>query len=316
MGNFFTAIFILLTLAIRPIQPTEKCYKLAFGSCLGILGTEDTGILQEISAKNPDSFLWLGDIAYLDTPDFNDLWGWFSEPDRMARHRSRWERTTSDPNFQAFRNSTKWYHIWDDHDYGENDGNKYYPHKEANKQLYLEHMREPPSSPRWARNGLYSSYNLDPSNQIKLLLLDQRYNKISLYESWTSDFADTFGEEQWSWLENEIKEFQGKFLILGSGMFFVTDDKIVPEYIYADTKRRVYELLGKYGKGNVLVVSGDVHHGRVSVDRCALEAVGYFFWDFTSSGLTHALGEGWVGWWIENPHLRVLDPGTYATGEE
>jgi alkaline phosphatase D len=33
MGNLFTAIAILLTLTIQTVRPTEKCYKLAFGSC-------------------------------------------------------------------------------------------------------------------------------------------------------------------------------------------------------------------------------------------------------------------------------------------
>ena len=60
--------------------------------------------------------------------------------------------------------------VWDDHDYGDNDGNKYYAYKEQNKQLWLEFMQEPKESPRWARNGLYESYYLDPDRQIKLIL--------------------------------------------------------------------------------------------------------------------------------------------------
>ena len=314
MGNLFTATVIILTLAIQPISPAEKCYKLAFGSCFRQTGTEKTGILQKISEQKPDSFLWLGDIAYLDRPRYDSWWGWIFETDRMARHRARWESITSDPNYQTFKKTTKWYSIWDDHDYGDNDGNKYYAYKEQNKQLWLEFMQEPKESPRWARNGLYESYYLDPDRQIKLILQDNRYNKMSTWESWTLDFADSFGEEQWSWLENEIREFEGKFLILGSGIFFVTDDQILPEYIYADTKRRVYQLLGKYGKENVVVVSGDVHHGRISVDRCAEEALGYKFWDFTSSGLTHAIGGGQMEYWILRPQERVLDPRTYAGG--
>jgi phosphodiesterase/alkaline phosphatase D-like protein len=47
-------------------------YKVAFGSCSALTNTEDTSIFQNIANTNPDAFIWLGDVTYLDRIDFKD----------------------------------------------------------------------------------------------------------------------------------------------------------------------------------------------------------------------------------------------------
>ena len=43
--------------------------------------------------------------------------------------------------------------VYDDHDYGENDGGKHYPHREASRQLFLDHIGVPAESPRRSQPG-------------------------------------------------------------------------------------------------------------------------------------------------------------------
>lgn len=51
--------------------------------------------------------------------------------------------------------------IWDDHDYGVNDGDLRNPFRADQKQLYLDYLEEPASSERRNRgdeNGIYQYY--------------------------------------------------------------------------------------------------------------------------------------------------------------
>jgi alkaline phosphatase D len=74
------------------------------------------------------------------------------------------------------RNTTKVYGIWDDHDYGLDNGGKSMPAKHLMRQLYLEFLDERKDSPRWNRSGIYESYYLDADKKIKLILLDNRWS--------------------------------------------------------------------------------------------------------------------------------------------
>jgi len=48
---------------------------------------------------------------------------------------------------------------------------------------------------------------------------------------------------------------------------------------------RLFDLLYKHELSNVIMLSGDIHYGQISVPPCGL-----FTPEFTSSGLTHAVG--------------------------
>lgn len=160
---------------------------------------------------------------------------------------------------------------------GADNIDKNYELKEENKQLFLEMWGESPDSARWQRDGLYESYYLDDKKMIKLVLLDLRYNRMSNYDSYiagwiTGEFQDMLGENQWKWLENEIKEFNGMYLVIGSSSVFIKDDLFFfdlsrfsygrEERVFLDTKLKVYELLGKYNKNGAFVVSGDIHYNK------------------------------------------------------
>lgn len=117
------------------------------------------------------------------------------------------------------------------------------------------------------------------------------------------------GESQWEWLEKEIKEFTGMYFVIGSSTLFVKDDVyvfnsekmhvIIEEYVYLDTKLRIYELLAKYNKNGVFVISGDIHEATIGQDRCTNEILGYPIYDITSSSLTHS-HEDLIEWISEN----------------
>ena len=149
------------------------------------------------------------------------------------------------------------YSIWDDHDFGIDNGDKNWHMKDVTKDLFLEYMEEPKDSARWSRNGLYESYRL--SKDIQLILLDNRYNIMSPEEAEHVNFQDSFGEEQWEWFEKQIYNSDAKIVVIGAGVQFVDQYKVFYnmkklqylEHIYPDSKKRIYEILRKYNKSGV-----------------------------------------------------------------
>ena len=195
---------------------------MAWGSCIKFWNDQDLSVLNTISEKKPDCFIWLGDFAYFDSPYHESELDDKKIKEHENKYREIFSWTKKDPFYMKFKNDIKkQYAVWDDHDYGIDNGDKYYEFKEINKKLWLESMGEHPDSPRWSRDGLYDSHYLDDSKMIKLVMLDLRYNRMSLTESkisyyFTGAFQDQLGDNQWKWLEEEISEFNGMYLVIGS----------------------------------------------------------------------------------------------------
>ena len=95
MKVLFISLLSILLLSHFSIQ-SEKCFKLAFGTCFKHVGFESGKIFDEISKNNPDAFLWLGDIAYLDGFNVADPIGWYNEKDPIKRFRIKWEQSIND----------------------------------------------------------------------------------------------------------------------------------------------------------------------------------------------------------------------------
>lgn len=75
---------------------------------------------------------------------------------------------------------TKIIGIWDDHDYGKNDGGIHLPIKHEQKQLFLDFLEEPKYSQRRRRgpdHGIYEHYQakIRDDFSIRIVLLDIRY---------------------------------------------------------------------------------------------------------------------------------------------
>jgi hypothetical protein len=66
----------------------------------------------------------------------------------------------------------------------------------------------------------------------------------------------------------------------------IVNDHVMPlEKFEWKNKKKLFDLLYKHRLSNVILLSGDVHFAAVALPPCGL-----FTPDFTSSGLTHAIG--------------------------
>ncbi len=270
--------------------------RVAFGSCAK--ESKDQPIWETVLAMKPDVFVFLGDNVYGDTRD-------------MALLRQKYAQLAAKPGFRRLRETIPLVATWDDHDYGEDDAGADYPMREESRRIFLEFWGEPADSPRWQRDGIYTSYLFGPAGRrVQIILPDLRYNrtpitKIDLagakYEDWAKAkeraglpvpgpyvrdperSATMLGEPQWAWLEQQL-EVSADIRIIASSLQVLADLPGWEAWInYARDHQRLIELIRRQNASGVVFISGDTHYGELS----RLDAnVPYAFWDLTSSGLT------------------------------
>jgi len=164
--NWILAFFIGTTLTACVKNPTTATDQqaslqvIALGSCNKEY--KDQSFWPRIAEQNPDLWLWLGDNIYADTED-------------MAVMKAKYQRQKQNPHYQAFIQQVPVIGIWDDHDFGQNDGNRTYPKKEQAKLALLDFLDGPADATVRSHPGIYQSHTFGaPPQQIKIMLLDTR----------------------------------------------------------------------------------------------------------------------------------------------
>lgn len=263
-------LIILLSFTLFTLSSVAQSSisKIAFGSCGHQIGEQF--IWNNVVAENPDLWIWLGDNIYGDTEDMDVL-------------RAKYLKLGDNQNYQVLKEHCPIIATWDDHDYGVNDGGKEYPKRKESQQIFLEFFEEPANSPRWSREGIYTSYDYgDADSSVKVVLLDVRYHRD---ERGTD--GDVLGEKQWKWLESEFRNSTAKVVLVGTGYQFISSEHPFESWAHFPSERqRMLDLIKETGVKGVIFLSGDRHFAELS--KLISDSLDYPIYDFTSSGLTHA----------------------------
>lgn len=281
----------------KPLQTSEVKDELviAFGSCNK--PEIDEKMWPAIEDNKPDIFVWLGDIVYGDTHDMGVLQAKYQKQSQMKA-------------YQDFIKNTPVIGVWDDHDYGINDGGKGYSKKEESKELLLDFLKVSEDSKMRQRAGAYSSTIIGSDERfIKLLLLDGRSFRDTLVHSTVegrryeaNPDGDILGEEQWNWLEKELTGSKAKVHIIGCGIQFIAEEHGWEKWAnFPKARKRLFNLLEKSQANNIVLVSGDRHIAEIS--KIKLDKIDKPIYDLTASGLTHT----WSEMWDEPNKYRVGD---------
>ncbi len=263
--------------------------KILFGSC----GHQDKNIpiFNAINKEQGDLFIFLGDNIYGDTNDMDVL-------------ADKYQRLGAKPGFKTLKAQTPIIAMWDDHDYGQNDAGKEYPHKEQSRQIMLNFWDEPINSVRRTRpDGIYTSYMYGENEQtIQVIMPDLRWNRDALNHVGELEYytkrklnnqgpyspsevkgASMLGEAQWQWLEQELKKPAAIKLIASSL-------QLLPDFTgweswanFPEDRNRLFALIKKHKVNGVVIISGDTHWGEISKYQQNLD---YPLIEMTSSGLT------------------------------
>jgi hypothetical protein len=118
----------------------------------------------------------------------------------------------------------------------------------------------------------------------------------SLLYAYDEASQDVLGAEQWGWLAEELADpaRRGAVTIVGSG-FTVTprNDRLVESWavLYPQSLAKLLSLFALHPRPRLFFISGDIHVSQLTQESCT-NVLGYPFFEFTSSGLTHAFGGG------------------------
>jgi len=263
--------------------------KILFGSC----GHQDKDIpiFDTINKEQGDLFIFLGDNIYGDTNDMSVL-------------ANKYQKLGAKPGFKTLKEYTPIIAMWDDHDFGQNDAGKEYPHKEESRQIMLDFWGEPKNTERRTRSdGIYTSYMYGEGEQtVQVIMPDLRWNRDTLnhvseleyytkrklnnqgpYSPTEVKGASMLGEAQWQWLERELKKPAAIKLIASSL-------QLLPDFTgweswanFPEDRNRLFTLIKKHKVNGVVIISGDTHWGEISKYNQNLD---YPLIEMTSSGLT------------------------------
>jgi alkaline phosphatase D len=246
---------------------------IAFGSC----NKQDKKqiLWDDVANDQPDLWVWLGDNIYGD----------ISDPEVMQ---SKYEMQKSNEDYQSLIRTIDIYGIWDDHDFGKNDGGKEFEAKDTMRDLMFDFLDVPRDNPAWGRKGAYQSYDLTINDlEVKLILLDSRYFRDEAPKSgglYVPNLDGTIlGEEQWLWLEQELSNVESDLLLVGNGIQVLPEEHKYEKWAnFPNERKRLISLLAKNGIPPTILLSGDRHLTEVS--KLEQEKVIY---EVTSSGMTH-----------------------------
>ena len=290
-----TALLLLTTLAglagaepvaVRPeANPSLEVNLIAFGSCAR--QTEPQPVWRAIRHARPDLFLMIGDNVYAD-------WGSRQET------RAAYDALAAQPGFRDLRAQCPILAIWDDHDYGVNDGGASFPHKKATKAEFLRFFDPPPDSPLRQREGLYDAHLFGPPDRrVQVILLDTRsfrsdlvarprseHARLGRYRPDDSPHATVLGDEQWQWLAQQLT-VPARLRLLVSSIQVIPDEHRFERWaLMPRERRRLFDLLAHSGADGVVLLSGDRHLAEISQLRPgANNPLRYPLYEVTSSGL-------------------------------
>ena len=258
---FIALIFLVSCEKNEPsvnIKPSH-IYSIGFGSCL--TQEKPMPIFNAIKSENYDLFLMLGDNVYGDT-DSNDL---IELRDAYEKQRENFDRLNLNFPFEA---------IWDDHDYGKNDGGEEYIYKEEAEQIFLDFWNIPQDDIRRARPGLYFEKTQEIDGiSIQMIFLDTRFFRDALlptdekgapgkerYVPQTDTSLTMLGEDQWTWLQEQLDKEVDHKIIVTSIQFLAMGHGWEAWKTLPHERQRLIDLVDQ-SSSEVLFISGDRHRG-------------------------------------------------------
>ncbi len=287
-----TSVAFLLLAAVAPApgaagEPAGDLLvsRIALGSCAK--QDRPMPIWSAVSGFKPDVLLLLGDNVYGDTED-------------MAVLRGKYDLLAADRGFGAVRNTVPIVAVWDDHDYGVNDGGSEYPMKKESQQVFLDFFGIPADAPVRKREGIYRQLVVGPpGRRVQFICLDTRFHRSPLasipraervkgrgpYVPSDDPEATMLGAAQWEWLAKVLRQPADVRIVLSSIQVASTEHGWEHWGNFPAERARLLKALRESEAAGVIIVSGDRHSAEISMIPTGEEALAYPLFDLTASSL-------------------------------
>lgn len=244
-------------------------------------------IFQTMSKSNADLMLWLGDNVYLREVDFGSYQGFGHRYTHMRSTPELKDLLKSQPNLA----------IWDDHDFGPNDCDGTFVHKDWSQDAFEAFWANPGYGFAPGSGGITTQLRF---MDIDIFLLDNRYHRVNHHN--TTQTTQILGPEQINWLMGALRNSRAPFKLVAVGGQFLSDAAIYENHAqFPNERNEILRRLDEEDIRGVIFLSGDRHNGELT--RLQLPG-GNWVYDLTSSPLTSSSYDH-----TEEPNtLRV--PGT------
>ena len=250
--NNLVKVFFLFCCSFNIVK--AESIKFGIGSCLD--QDYPQPIWQSIQKEDLNYFIFLGDNVYGDVPS--------GSLRKMKRAYKKQKLIL--PNFLSDINILS---IWDDHDYGINDGGSNYRNKIRSQKMFLDFWDVPKEDIRRKQEGIYFSEDkIFFNKKFKFIFLDTRYFRSELkgfkgrYIKNKEPNATILGTNQWKWLENELND-NFDFLIIFSSIQIIPKDHGFEKWDnFPNERDKILNMIKKY-KGRTILFSGDRHRSGI-----------------------------------------------------
>ncbi len=288
---FLVAAFMAATAVAGEPEPGLLVSRIALGSCAR--QDRPMPIWSAVSAFKPDVLLLLGDNIYGDTED-------------MVVLRRKYDLLAADRGFGAVRNTVPIVAVWDDHDYGVNDGGREYPMRRESQQVFFDFFGIPADSVVRKREGTYRGLVVGPvGRRVQFICLDTRFHRSPLlaipkdervqgngpYLPSNDPKATMLGSAQWDWLRAALRKPAEVRIILSSIQFASAEHGWEHWGNLPAEREKLLRTIRESEANGVLVVSGDRHSAEISRIPAGDDALRYPLYDLTSSSLNQPIRE-------------------------
>ncbi len=246
-----------------PLDETKTLTRIVFASCAQQNG--DQSIWDQIASEHPDLTLYMGDNVYGDvSPD---------EP-ALPELKTAYMRLAGSEPFARARAAAPMLTVWDDHDYGLNDGGGDYALKEKSEALFDYVWAVPEDDARRSRPGVYGSWIIgaEEGKRVQVIMLDTRFFRSSLVktdepgahgkERYLPDDDPSktlLGDAQWKWLAEELQKPADLRLVVSSIQVISEGHGWEAWRLFPHERARLYKTITGLGVNGVVILSGDRH---------------------------------------------------------
>ena len=286
--KFLYFALLLFVSSLSLAEDNIEILKIGFGSCVD--QAKPQPIWKAVEKENLNEFFFMGDNVYgdLDSGELSNMAPAYAKQGK---------------NFPDWLKNLKPLAIWDDHDYGLNDGGNEYTLKSDSQKLFLDFWRVDKQDDRHKREGIYFSETRQiKDKKILFIGLDTRYFRSPLegekrnYRSTTDVSKTILGKQQWDWLEKKFQETADIVILVSSIQILATNHGFEKWSNFPHEKERLLSLIKQFQKP-VVLASGDRH-------KAGIYKQGNLY-ELTSSSLNKPLPRWLVTVWDETDPLLI-----------
>lgn len=274
---------------------------------------EESAVVRRMASERADLVMLIGDNVYGDrdgpkpiTPDAD-----------LTELRESFSDLSKRMDFRSLRAAHPMMVAWDDHDYGLNDGGREFDYRRLAERIHEKYWGlDTKDVGSWP--GTYYARTFGPEGQrTQIIMLDTRFFRSSLMD--TDDYnkpgkeryipstdpqQDMLGNDQWTWLHNQLTKPADLRLIVSSIQVLPTDGHGWEAWSRLPLEqKRLYKVVRDTEAKGVVFVSGDRHSAFLYEDKTALtypvaelttSSINVAFADSTSEKDRAQIGQGFT----------------------